>query len=124
MSHEITVQEYYRVLQTRDYDAILRLFTQDAVVKHPIFGTIAATDFFNRLLNHTKSHKIHLINMMTTLENQQRIATYLRAEFTTKSNSEYDEEGVHIYDFSLDGRIEKITVIIDTYPFRSEYNRD
>lgn len=122
MSHETMIREYYRILQKHSYDPLMTLFSKEAVIVHPIFGNMPATDFFKILLDRAKSHEIAILTLFSALEQRNRMAVYLNAKFTTKDNTKFDEHSVHIFDFSTEGLIEKLTVVIDTYPFRGEYS--
>lgn len=121
MSHEKMIREYYRILELHDYNSLMTLFSPDAIIVHPIFGNMPATEFFKILLDRARSHKITIHNIFQALEQPDRLAAYLRAVFVTKNGTTFDEDGVHIYDFSADGQIIRLTVVIDTYPFRGQY---
>jgi hypothetical protein len=123
MSYETVMHAYYRALLQHDYHAVMKLFSKGAVIEHPIFGTMAAADFFKTLLDRAQRHEITIIDMFSALKNPQRMATYLSAKFTTKDNSQFEEKPIHIFDFTKEGLIEKMIVIIDTYRFRDEYSR-
>ncbi len=88
---------------------------------HPIFGTVPASEFFKLLLDRAKSHKIKIISLFQDIEQPGRMATYLNAKFITKDNVEFEEEAVHLFDFTPNGLISKMNVIIDTFPFREKY---
>lgn len=121
MTYEMIIREYYRILEQRDYRALMQLFSKNATIVHPIFDTLPAADFFKLLFDRAQSHKITILTMFQAIEQPNRMATYLKAQFVTKNHTTFEEDGIHIYDFSTDKLIEKITVVIDTCPFRSEY---
>lgn len=121
MSYETKMRKYYEYLQARDLDRILTLFAPTAVVFNPIFGELPVKEFMAILLDRAKSHKIKIHDIFYTHNHPQRAATYLNAKFVTKDGAHFAEDGVHIYDFSKEGLIEKITVVIDTFPFHDKY---
>ncbi len=95
----------------------MQLFTSDALVIHPIFGTLAARKFFLILLDKAQDNKITILNILQALEQSNRLACYLNVEFITKNNQLFTEEAVHIYDFQENALISKLIVIVDTHLF-------
>lgn len=121
MNLDTVVREYYRILVNHELPPLMTLFSADAVVDHPIFGEMPATEFFEVLLDRAKSHEITILNVFQAMENSNRLAAYLKAKFVTKDNTHFDEKSIHIFDILNTGLIQRLTVIIDTYPFRGEY---
>ena len=124
MSYEQIMRSYYEALVQRDYEFLIKLFSQEAYIEHPIFGKIGAENFLKILLDKSKSHVIEIKNIFYTKEQENRAATYCHVKFTTKDNTEFTENSVHIYDFTKEGLIKTITVVIDTFPFREKYRVD
>lgn len=121
MNHEKIIRSYYTLLEERNYNDLMKLFAPEAVVVHPIYDTLQAGAFFKILLDKAESHKITIINILQAIDQPNRLACYLKVEFETKNKNTFIEEAMHLYDFSDNGLITKLTVIVDTFSFRSEY---
>jgi len=122
LGYEGVMRQYYRVLEARDLGGILGLFSENAIIRHPIFGDTAAPEFFKILLDRAKSHSITIKSIFSTTDPPNRAATFLGAQFVSREDTHFDEDAVHIFDFDPEGRVELMTVILDTYPFRGQYS--
>ena len=121
MAKEQVVYEYYRILEERDYDALMSLFSKEAVVDHPIFGVMPATEFFKILLDRAQKHQIEISDIMRSTTKDYRVAAFIYVTFFTKDNTKFEEKSVHIFDFDESDHIQKISAILDTFHFRDKY---
>lgn len=122
MLYEDCLKKYYEAIEQANYADIMKLFAKDSVVIHPIFGHLSAKEFFKLLLEKSKNNDVRMINIFKTDELPTRRACYLNVSFVTQDNQTFEEEAIHIFDFQTNGLISKVTVIIDTFPFRKEYS--
>lgn len=122
MTKEKVIHEYYRLLIERNFTDLMKLFSHNAVVEHPIFDTLPATDFFKLLSDRSQSHKIKIIDILMGTHNTDRVAAYLDVTFITTDNTQYEEKSVHIFEFNKDLLIEKLIAVLDTFHFRDKYS--
>ncbi len=121
MAYEKEIAKYYQGIEAQSYEEVIKLFSKDAVIIHPIFGDKPASEFFKMLLERaTKAHKIHIKNQFSDPKEPGRVAVYFTADAvkTTEGNDFEIKHSVHIFDFSKSGTIEQMIVIFDTYPMR------
>jgi len=122
MLHEKIIEKYYALLCERDLNGLLTIFSVEATVEHPIFGTMAIEGFLRKLLDCAKSHEqLSITNFFTCETQPERVAVFMMAKFTATDNTKFIENAVHIFDFTQENLLKKIIVVIDTFPFREQY---
>lgn len=125
MSHEETIKKYYQAIEKQDHSAVIHFFSKDGTIIHPIFGTTIAVDFFKMLLKQaTSSNKISIKNIFHDPHQPNRLAVYFSDKVVGKEGYTFEiAHGVHVFDFTSEGLIHKITVIFDTYPVRGKFGK-
>ncbi len=125
MSHEATIRKYYQAVEKQDHSAVILFFSKDATIVHPIFGTTTAADFFKMLLKQaTSANEISIKNIFHDSHHPNRLAVYFSDKVATQEGSTFlIPHGVHVFDFTNEGLIHKITVIYDTFPVRGKFGK-
>jgi ketosteroid isomerase-like protein len=113
---------YLRALEKGSYDDVVELFTEDAVVVSPLYGTVKASEFYRDLFKDTAKSKITLLNIFVSKNNECAAANF-RYEWTLKNGNTVSFECVDIFEFSEDGKIKKLKIIYDTHEVRKIFKK-
>jgi hypothetical protein len=90
---EQKIKSYFRGLETADYQSLIQLFEEDAIVNSPLYGRVLAKDFYKDLFNDTSKSKITMLNMFATIGNPLIGAGHFRYDWIMK-NGTYDTFGI------------------------------
>ncbi len=119
MKIEKILAQYIHALEKGDYESIIELFTNDAVVSSPLYGEIKASQFYRDLLKDTVESKITLLNLFKSTKPVG--AAHFLYEWILKDGTVTSFECVDVVQISDDGRIEHLTIIYDTYKTRTAF---
>lgn len=119
MEPEEILTQYLHSLEKGDYEGILELFTQDAVVSSPLYGDIKASQFYRDLLRDTTKSRITLLNLFKSMKNVG--AAHFLYEWILRDGTVTSFECVDVMDVSDDGKIEHLTIIYDTFEIRNVF---
>ena len=122
MNVEEVVKLYLHALEKGSYEDVVKLFTEDAVVVSPLYGTVKASDFYRDLFKDTSKSKITLLDVFVSKNNEQVGVAYFRYEWTLKDGSTVSFECVDVFELE-EGKIKKLKIIYDTYEARRIFNR-
>lgn len=123
MSCELICNKYLSALNEGDVDKVLGLFTENASVVSPLYGTMLARDFYRELLSDTSNSKTTLLNIFEKTERNSSIALHFHYEWTLKSGKVVEFECVDVFNLSPCGeKFKKLTIIYDTFPLRDDFN--
>jgi steroid delta-isomerase len=114
-------QEYLQALAQEDLAAILALFSADAMIISPLYGTLPATDFYALLLNDTQASDVKLKD---TLVNEQKRsgALFFQYNWTLENGQKVTFEVVDYLQLNKENLIERLQIIYDTYQTRPLWN--
>ncbi len=115
MRREDIVHEYLDALQNSDYEKITSLFTEDAVVKSPLYGEMKAREFYRILFKETLSSRIDVIHICTRKGYAMAYFTY---EWTVEDGSIHNFDCVDVFRFSEKGKIKELSIVYDTHVVR------
>ncbi|WP_282092211.1 nuclear transport factor 2 family protein [Epibacterium ulvae] len=114
---------YLTALNTADLTAVQSMFTPDAVVLSPLYGTRKASEFYADLFADTTQSKTTLINVFDTSENSASIALHFHYQWTLNGGKIVTFECVDVFELSDDKtQFKKLTIIYDTAPLRSDFD--
>lgn len=117
-----TIYQYLKFLETSDYNSLIKLFADDAVVHSPLYGDMNAAEFYEILFADTKQSKIELMNIFEDVENNSA-AAYFKYNWTLANAVSAPFEVVDIFQFNE--RQEKIIIlkiIYDTWQTRDKFD--
>lgn len=120
MEPEPLLNQYLHALEKGDYDSILHLFTEDAVINSPLYGRVKASHFYKELVDDTKKSTITVLHIFTS---KNAGAVHFFYEWTLKDGTLTTFECVDIVEFSGNGKIKELTIIYDTYRTRKHFER-
>ena len=117
---EKSIKEYLKALEIGNYEAMMKLFTDDAVVHSPLYGEIKAVDFYRDLFNDTSKSTITLLNIFKS-GNPNIGAGHFRYDWVLKDGTPTSFECVDVFQFAEDGKIKELTIIYDTSKIRPSF---
>lgn len=118
-SRQEVIKSYFHALETGNYNEILQLFTPEAVVHSPLYGTITAIKFYKELFSDTQCSTITLKNIFMNTEDDDRAAAHFMYSWTLQDGTLMHFECVDIFEFAPQSdTIQRLTIIYDTYHTR------
>lgn len=112
---------YLKYLEKGDVSKILSLFTKDALVVSPVYGTLPAKEFYRKLKEDTKESIIRLDGIFTE-EGGERIVMVFDYKWTLRNGEEVDFKVADILEFDPVQKIKKLLIIYDTVGSRELVN--
>jgi steroid delta-isomerase len=122
---EALAREYVAALAAADLDRVLMLFAPAAVVQSPLYGRLAATDFYPRLLADSGQSRLTLLGTLTgaTVGGASLVGIWFRFEWVLASGREAPFEVVDLAEIDDEGRIERLHIIYDTVDVRPAFEQ-
>lgn len=122
MTHKETLKKYLRFLEAADYENLISLFSDKAVVHSPLYGKVPATQFYKDLFKDTAESKLTLINLFTG-EKENTGAVHFQFDWTLSDGTKAPFEVVDVCTFAPDGKIEELKIIYDSAKTRSAFEQ-
>lgn len=113
MNHTQSIKKYLQCLESLDYENLISLFSKEAVVHSPLYGTVAAAKFYKDLFKDTAESKITPLNIFTG-ENEDVAAVHFQFDWTLSDGTPAPFEVVDVLKFSTDGKITDLKIIYDS----------
>jgi len=115
------ILQYIDAVESADYNKIIELFSEEAIVHSPLYGDLSAKSFFKDLLSDTQRSKITMLNIFTSIDKPNVYSAHFNYEWTLKDNSEVNFNCVDIFIFDEISKIKEMTIIYDTYKIRGSF---
>ncbi|MFN7115476.1 MAG: nuclear transport factor 2 family protein [Saprospiraceae bacterium] len=112
MHHKI-VQSYFEYLQNSDYNNIINLFHQDAIVISPLYGERPANLFYTALLADTQQSQLTLLEIFTNATGTVIAANFVY-RWTLSDGTITTFDCVDIFELDEQGKIKQLKIIYDT----------
>lgn len=122
MNNKETLKKYLQLLEAADYDNLISLFSEEAVVHSPLYGKVPATKFYKDLFKDTAESKLTLLNLFTG-EEENTGAVHFQFDWTLADGTKAPFEVVDLCKFSPDGKIEELKIIYDSAKTRSAFEK-
>ena len=121
---ETLCRSYVTHLESGNLEALLANFADDATATSPIFGTLPARDFYTYVLREITDRSIELKTIFVGASDPSRVAIHIAYTRTAKGGRPATLEGVDVFELTGDGnRFAAVTIIYDTAPVRSDFDR-
>lgn len=121
MPHAQTLKNYLKYLEAADYDNLISLFAENAVVHSPLYGQMPAKQFYKDLFEDTAESHLTLLNIFQG-ENENTAAVHFQFDWILSDGTKAPFEVVDICKFSHDGKIEELKIIYDSAKTRSAFD--
>jgi hypothetical protein len=120
------VAAYLQALGDADLDGMLALFTPDAIVHSPLYGTLPATEFYPKLFADTGSATLTLLGTMrgTSVEGRALLSFLFHFDWVLPNGTRAPFDVVDVAEVDDDGLISSIRIIYDTVDVRPAYEAD
>lgn len=122
MNHSEILKKYLQFLEAGDYENLISLFTKEAVVHSPLYGKVAAVQFYKDLFEDTSGSKLTLLNIFTG-KKESTAAVHFQFDWILKDGTAAPFEVVDVCKFSSDGKIEELTIIYDSAKTRAAFEK-
>ena len=116
-------KQYLDALNEGNLEKVLSLFAPNAVVVSPLYGEILATRFYIDLFADTNRSETNLLNIFDSDSENSSLALHFHYSWTLKDGKVVNFECVDIIEITPDTKkINKLKIIYDTAPLRSDFN--
>ncbi len=116
------IKNYFKALEGANYENVLRLFTEDAIIFSPLYGKKKTSDFYRDLFKDTSTSKITLLNILKG-ETEFIGAGHFQYDWILKDGTLTSFECVDVFQFAKDGRIRQVSIIYDTANIRPSFEK-
>ena len=114
------VRTYLRELERGDIAAICALFEPDARIYSPFLGWMQPAAFFEKVIGASGQSTIRPIDICASVDGNPRLTAYFVYDWMLKDGSIVHFECVDVFEFRPNGLIDKMIIIYDTHPIRTE----
>jgi ketosteroid isomerase-like protein len=121
MSAEALATAYLGALEQGDVPALLSLFHPEAIVHSPLYGPVAAADFYPRLLADTGESRLHLRGVT---QGEGLVGIWFRFDWTLPSGAAADFECVDMLELDDHGLITSLRIFYDTANTRQTFESE
>lgn len=120
------VGAYLRALEEGDLAGMLALFTPDAVVHSPLYGTLPAAEFYPALFADTGSATLTLLGTMrgTSVEGTALLSFLFHFDWVLPNGIRAPFDVVDVAELHDEGLISSIRIIYDTVDVRPAFEAD
>lgn len=112
---------YLDALNESDLEKVLSLFTTDAIVESPSYGTRPAVKFYSELFDDTNESRTSLLNVFTSAGGA--VALHFKYSWKLKNDQLQNFECVDVFSLNKSkNKFEKLTIIYDTHHLREDFS--
>lgn len=124
MSVKDLCNAYLAGLDAGDLEAVLALFTPEAEIVSPLYGTMPARDFYAALFADTQASDTELLNVFDQSGSGGAVALHFRYGWTLADGTPVSFEVVDVIELTpARDAFAKLTIIYDTAPLRGEWSK-
>ncbi|KTR53049.1 nuclear transport factor 2 family protein [Curtobacterium oceanosedimentum] len=114
------VDAYLSALGSADVDAVLALFTPDAIVSSPLYGEHPARDFYPTLFADTAASVLTLRRTFVgTDESAPTVAFWFDFDWTLADGTPAPFSVVDVAELDQQGQIQHLHIVYDANPIRT-----
>ena len=120
------VDRYLAALGSSDVEGMLALFTPDAMVRSPLYGTVPARDFYPALFADTGAASLTLLGTMTgeSVAGRRLVSFLFHFDWTLPNGTSAPFDVVDVAELDDAGLISSIRIIYDTVSVRPAFEAD
>ena len=119
---QATIRQYLNALEKADFDQLMTLFSDKAIVISPLYGRRPASEFYKELLEDTKQSKLKLLGIFNN-SNEKSAAVNFLYEWTLANGEVNSFDCVDIFEFEKEGKIKSVKIIYDTAQTRPDFEQ-
>ncbi len=121
MSQQEVLKDYLKTLGKADYQELMALFAEDAVVLSPLYGERPAAEFYKELFQDTRSSALTLLDVFISPNGDKACINFLY-RWTMADGSVTVFDCVDVVEFAPNGKIKLLKIIYDTAQTRKKFN--
>jgi len=111
-------------MESGDLEALLSIFTEDATATSPLSGKQPVRDFYSYVMRITSARSMTLRTIFIGASEPTRAAIHIAYTRTVGDGKPATIEGVDVFDLTEDlSKFTSVTIIYDTAPVRSDFDR-
>ena len=115
------VDQYLMALEQADYEAIVDLFDEGALIDSPLEGRCKPSDFYATLLKETKRSRTTPFDVLV---GKNWTAVYFQYTWTMEDGTKVQFDCVDLLELESDDlKIQSLKIIYDTHGVRDKYER-
>jgi hypothetical protein len=123
MQTDALVHAYLDALAAADSDRVVALFSDDGVVYSPLYGTVAAREFYPKLFADTSEARLtHRATMTGEYEGRPILSFWFDFEWVLAHGVPAPFTAVDVAELDDDGRITRLHIVYDTHPIRHAFD--
>ena len=111
-------QKYIQYLEAAELPSLVGLFSEDGIVLSPIYGTLAAKEFYAALKEDTSQSRLTIKGIFEEATTGQ-VALYFQYEWTLQHGRQVTFDAVDILTFDATNKITNLKIIYDTVQART-----
>jgi ketosteroid isomerase-like protein len=117
-------RSYLAAMENGDLEALLSIFTEDAMATSPISGKQPVRDFYSYVMRITSARSMTLRTIFTGVSDPTRAAIHIAYTRTVGNGKPATIEGVDVFELTEDlSKFTSVSIIYDTAPVRSDFDR-
>lgn len=121
MDHQQSLKTYLEALSKADYQELIALFTNDAVVLSPLYGERPAANFYQELFQDTQSSELTFLDIFINAAGDKACINFLY-RWTMSDGSVTIFDCVDVVEFDQNGKIKQLKIIYDTAQTLEKFN--
>jgi hypothetical protein len=121
------VKAYLKALEGRNLEAVLALFSPDAIVHSPMYGKVPARDFYKEFFADSTKNQITFLGLLGRGEGAKgQVVTgyWASIDWVLPTGAHIPFEVAGLMELDDQGRIEAFHIITDTAFIRPIFERD
>ena len=117
-------RSYLAAMESGDLEALLANFTDDATATSPISGKHSVRDFYSYVMRVTSGRSMKLKTIFIGVSDPTRAAIHVAYTRTVGSGKPATIEAVDVFELTKGcAKFASVTIIYDTAPVRSDFDR-
>lgn len=121
MNHTQALQTYLEALGKADYQKLMALFSQNALVLSPLYGEQPAAAFYKDLFQDTRASELTFLDVFTNTAGNKACINFIY-RWTMADGSITVFDCVDVVEFDENGKIKRLKIIYDTAQTREKFN--
>ncbi len=116
-----TIKKYFENLSNGNYESLIELFDNEAIVFSPLYGKRSAKEFYKELIE--DSDESSEVKLLVTFSDGDKGAGHFEYSWVLKNGDKSSFQGVDLFKFNDQGKIVEIRIIYDTYGTRENFEK-
>lgn len=121
MNHTQALKTYLDALGKADYQKLMALFSEDALVLSPLYGERPAAAFYKDLFQDTRASELTFLDVFTNPHGDKACINFLY-RWTMADGSVTVFDCVDVVEFDPNGKIKQLKIIYDTAQTREKFD--